>query len=109
MLTGRVPNSPPVPSNLAAPHVPVQSNRPVHNLNQNSTTKDRLRTAWNGVQLLLKKVEVSLSGTPFQTPFAAVNVLIELGNVCPYLHLYATCADNYHRLLSTTRTPWGNW
>jgi hypothetical protein len=40
-------------------------------------------TAWHGVEQLLKKAEKSLSGTPFQTPFAAVNVLIDLGNVCP--------------------------
>jgi len=56
----------------------------------NSTKKDNLKTAWHGVELLLKKVEKLLAGTQFQTPFAAVNVLIELGNVCPFLSLYAT-------------------
>jgi len=44
--------------------------------------------AWHGVEQLLKKVERSLYRTPFQTPFAAVNVLVELGNVCPFLALY---------------------
>jgi len=37
--------------------------------------------AWHGVEMLLKKAERPLAGTPFQTPFAVVNVFIELGNV----------------------------
>ena len=51
--------------------------------NQNSTIKDNLRMAWHGVESLLQKAERSVAGTPFQSPIAAVNVLIELGNVCP--------------------------
>jgi len=47
--------------------------------------KDKLKMAWHGVEVLLKKAERPLAGTPFQTPVAAVNVLIELGNVCPSL------------------------
>jgi len=55
--------------------------------------------AWHGVQSLLKKAERPLAGTPFQTPVAIVNVLIEIGNVSPSLTFYATFADNCHRPL----------
>ena len=79
------------------------------NLDQISTIKDNLKTAWHGVELLLQKAEKSAAGTPFQTPFAIVNILIELGNVCPLFTLHATFADNRHRPLSTTRTHWKNW
>ena len=37
--------------------------------------------AWHGVESLLQKAERSAAGTPFQSPLAIVNVLIELGNV----------------------------
>ncbi|KAG6851700.1 hypothetical protein C0991_006921, partial [Blastosporella zonata] len=40
--------------------------------------KETLRTAWTGVELLLRKAERSLGGTPFQGPVALVNGLIEL-------------------------------
>jgi hypothetical protein len=88
--------------NVATP--PVQ-NHP-HDLNQNSAIKDNLKMAWHGVESLLKHVERSLAGTPFQGPVAAVNILIELGNVCPSPTVSATFADSYHRPLSTTRTRW---
>ena len=65
--------------------------------------------AWHGVESLLLKAERSTAGTPFQSPFAIVNVLIDFGNVCPSLTLHATFADNCHRPLLTTRTPWKNW
>ena len=55
------------------------SGRPAHN-----PIKDNLRMAWHGVESLLKMASRSLAGTPFQTPFSAVVVLIELGNVCPF-------------------------
>ncbi|KAG6886715.1 hypothetical protein C0995_005628 [Termitomyces sp. Mi166 len=44
------------------------------------TTKDTLRTTWHGVELVLKKVEGLLAGTPLKTPIGAVNVLIDLTN-----------------------------
>ena len=65
--------------------VPPPSNRLAHN-----PIKDNLRTAWHGVESLLKMAEKSLSGTPFKTAFTVVNILIELGNVCPFLSLYVT-------------------
>ena len=77
--------------NLATP--PVQ-NHP-DDLNRNSAIKDNLRMAWHGVESLLKYVERSLAGTPFQGPVAAVNILIELGNVCPSPTVSATFADIY--------------
>ena len=67
-----------------APVLPP-SNCPAYN-----PIKDNLRTAWHGVESLLQMASKVLSGTPFQTPLAAVVVLIELGNVCPFLFLYAT-------------------
>ncbi|KAG5716403.1 hypothetical protein E4T56_gene2461 [Termitomyces sp. T112] len=36
--------------------------------------------AWHGMQMLLKMSEKVLEGTPFKTPIAAFNVLIDLGN-----------------------------
>ena len=75
----------------------------LHNLNQNSTVKDNLRTAWLGVESLLQKAERLTAGTPFQSPFALVNVLIELGNVCSSLTLHATFADNSPRPLSIAK------
>ena len=45
--------------------------------------------AWHGVESLLQKAERSTAGTPFQSPIAIVNILIELGNVCPSLTLHA--------------------
>ena len=54
-----------------------------HNLNQISVIKDNLRVAWHGVKSLLQKAERSAAGTLAQSPLAIVNVLIELGDVCP--------------------------
>ncbi|KAG5348658.1 hypothetical protein C0989_009146 [Termitomyces sp. Mn162] len=42
------------------------------------------KSAWHGMQILLKMVEKLLEGTPVNTPIAAVNVLIDLGSVCPH-------------------------
>ncbi|KAG5334880.1 hypothetical protein C0989_002720 [Termitomyces sp. Mn162] len=38
------------------------------------------KSAWHGMQMVLKQVEKVLEGTPVKTPIAAVNVLIDLGN-----------------------------
>ncbi|KAG5332144.1 hypothetical protein C0989_007141, partial [Termitomyces sp. Mn162] len=38
------------------------------------------KSAWHGMQMVLKKVEKVLEGTPVKTHIAAVNVLIDLGN-----------------------------
>ena len=73
---------------------------------QNSKIKDNLRIAWHGVETLLQKAERSTAGTPFQSPFAIVNVLIEFGNVCPSLTLHTILTDNCPRPLSTTRMHW---
>ncbi|KAF5319337.1 hypothetical protein D9619_008898 [Psilocybe cf. subviscida] len=45
-----------------------------------STTKDVLVIAWTGMEMLLKKVEKCLDGTPAKMPVAAVNALIEIKN-----------------------------
>ena len=65
--------------------------------------------AWRGVESLLQKAERVTAGTPFRTPIAIVNVLIELGNVSPSITLHATFADNCPRLLLTVRMQWKNW
>ncbi|KAG6825733.1 hypothetical protein H0H92_002621 [Tricholoma furcatifolium] len=44
-----------------------------------SKVEEVLGTAWHGFTMLLGKIEGLLGGTPFQTPVAAVNVLIQLG------------------------------
>ncbi|KAG6808708.1 hypothetical protein H0H92_003195, partial [Tricholoma furcatifolium] len=43
-----------------------------------SKAKEGLRTAWHGFTMFLGKFEGLLAGTPFKTPVAAVNVLIQL-------------------------------
>ena len=65
--------------------------------------------AWHGVESLLQKAERLTAGTPFLTPIAIVNVLIELGNVSPSLTLHETFAENFPRPLSTIKTHWKNW
>ncbi|KAG6901174.1 hypothetical protein C0995_015949, partial [Termitomyces sp. Mi166 len=45
-----------------------------------ATMKETLQTTWHGVELVLKKVEGLLAGTPLKTPIGAVNVLIDLRN-----------------------------
>ena len=45
------------------------------------TPKDALLVAWHGMELLLKKVEGCLDGTPAKGPVAAINALIDLKNV----------------------------
>ena len=87
----------------------IDSRPPGHSLNQDSTIKDSLRVAWHGVESLLQKAERLTAGTPFRTPIAVVNVLIELGNVSPCLILQTTFADNCPRPLSTIKTHWKNW
>ena len=62
------------------------------------------RMVWHGFESLLQRAEGLAAGTPLRSPFAIVNVLIELGNVCPYLTLHDMFADNGHRPLLTTRT-----
>jgi hypothetical protein len=46
-----------------------------------SKTNNALKLAWDGFKLLSKKIEPLLGGTPFKTPIAVLNVLIELGEV----------------------------
>ena len=70
---------------------------------------DNLRIAWHGVESLLQKAERLTAGTPFRTPIAIVNVLIELGNVCVSLTLHANFAKSCPRPLLTARTHWMNW
>ena len=66
--------------------------------------KDNLRIAWHGVESLLQKAERLTAGTPFRTPIAIVNVLIELGNVFLSFTLHDTFVDIYSRPLLTART-----
>ncbi|KAG5730112.1 hypothetical protein E4T56_gene1876, partial [Termitomyces sp. T112] len=55
------------------------------------------KLAWHGMQMLLKKVENVLEGTPFKTPIAAINVLIDLGNAV------SDNKDALHELYTQTR------
>jgi hypothetical protein len=57
---------------------------PLQDTPKTSQTKDRLQLVWHGVELLLPKLEKLLDGTPFKAPIAAINVLLDIGNVgCP--------------------------
>ncbi|KAF5311024.1 hypothetical protein D9619_008107 [Psilocybe cf. subviscida] len=45
-----------------------------------SATKDVLVLAWTSMEMLLKKIEQFLDGTPAKVPVAAINALIEIKN-----------------------------
>ena len=47
--------------------------------------QDALKTTWHGIELLLKKAEVCLDGTPAKAPVAFVNALIAIKNVYIYI------------------------
>ena len=51
-----------------------------------STTKGKLVVAWHGIEQVLRKAEKCLEGTPFKTPVAVLNVLIEVKNVRCHSH-----------------------
>ena len=66
-----------------------------------STTKGKLCVAWHGIELVLQKAEKLLEGTPFKTPVAALNVLVDIKNVhCHSWHV-KIMSDPSPRLLQT--------
>ncbi|KAG6899472.1 hypothetical protein C0995_005860, partial [Termitomyces sp. Mi166 len=54
-----------------------------------ATMKNTSQTIWHGVELVLKKVEGLLAGTPLKTPIGAVNVLIDLTNLDELIKIQA--------------------
>lgn len=73
-----------------------------------ATAKDVLVLAWTGVELLLKKVQPFLDGTPAKAPVAAVNALIEIKNVCCQLQCAIPILNVCIRRLETTKEPSNN-
>ena len=67
--------------------------------------KDVLRAAWNGMEMLLKKVEGCLDGTLAKAPIAAINIVIDIKNVCCQSHSAVSLLNNCIRRLGTTRVP----
>jgi hypothetical protein len=65
----------------------------LYNLNQISKIKENLRVTWHGVESLLRKAEKAAAGTPAHGPLIIINVLIDLGNVCPSLILRSMFTD----------------
>ena len=55
--------------------------------------KDALMVAWHGIELLLKKVERCLDGTPAKVPVAAINAVIDLKNV-RWRSQFVTCTTD---------------
>jgi hypothetical protein len=53
-----------------------------------SNAINKLRTAWHGATIVLKKVERCLDNTPAKAPIAAFNALIEIGNVRSLLGVF---------------------
>jgi hypothetical protein len=47
-----------------------------------SKTKEKLSLAWHTFTLFSHKIESLLSGTPFKAPVTAINVLIDITEVC---------------------------
>ena len=46
-----------------------------------SKMKRNIKLAWHGIEQLLQRTEKFLSGTPFKTPVAVLNTLIDIANV----------------------------
>jgi len=85
--------------------LPLSINRPANGPSQNSSTKNAFRTAWHGVEQLLRMVERSLAGTPFQGSVGALNAIIDVINVRSIISLYLAIFHNHFvRRLETTRT-----
>jgi hypothetical protein len=80
-----VTTSPTAHSDLTTLAVSHSTARPASSPTQHSSARNRLRTAWHGVEQLLQKVGKCLDGTPFKAPISALNVLIEVTNVCCHL------------------------
>ena len=99
---GRVPGSLAPRSDLTMPESPPTTRRDV--LPDFSTTKGQLRVAWHGIELVLQKAEKLLGGTPFKTPIAALNVLIDVKNVYCHSWLPKMSVDPPPRLLQTIGT-----
>ncbi|KAG6873258.1 hypothetical protein C0992_008878, partial [Termitomyces sp. T32_za158] len=63
-----------------------------------SKAKDGLKTAWNGLKMILGQVEGLLDGTPFQMPVNAVNMFIRLRDVCSFICFKKFLAEGQCRL-----------
>lgn len=49
--------------------------------NKHPTLTKAVGYAWEGFKLLSTSIELFLDGTPFKTPFAVLNLIIETGEV----------------------------
>ena len=67
--------------------------------------KDVLVVAWNGMEMLLKKVEGCLDGTLAKAPVAAINALVDIKNVRCQSQSDVSLLDTSIRRLETTRAP----
>ena len=47
-----------------------------------SEVKRNIKLAWHGIEQLLQRTEKFLGGTPFKTPVAVLNTVIDIANVC---------------------------
>ena len=45
-----------------------------------SKVKRNIKLAWHGIEQLLQRTENFLDGTPFKTPVAVLNTLIDIAN-----------------------------
>ena len=45
-----------------------------------SKVKRNIKLAWHGIEQVLQKTEKFLDGTPFKTPIAVLNILIDIAN-----------------------------
>ena len=45
-----------------------------------SKVKRNIKFAWHGIEQVLQKTEKFLDGTPFKTPIAVLNTLIDIAN-----------------------------
>ena len=50
-----------------------------------SKVKRNIKLAWHGIEQLLQRTEKFLDGTPFKTPVAVLNTLIDIASAREFL------------------------
>lgn len=70
--------------------------------------KDVLVVFWTGLEMLLKKADGFLGGTPAKAPVGVINALIDIKNVCCQTQSAVSFLNICIRRLETTRAPLKN-
>ena len=60
-----------------------------------SNVKRNLILAWHGIEQLLQRTEQFLNGTPFKTPVAVLNTVIDIANARYFLSICFDFSSNF--------------